>query len=285
MQFTAAAKLFILFGDPVAHSLSPVMQNAALQAAGIDGLYLPWRVRTAGLPTAFAALREMDNFGGANVTIPHKEQAFTLVDRVTPEAAAVGAVNTIVIRDGRLLGANTDGPGFLRSLYEEAGFLPQKKSVVIIGAGGAARAVAVSLAEAGATPLVVINRTPERAQRLAEFIRRQIGTSAVGMGPDDPRLPSCVTESALVVNTTSVGLNPSDPPPIDPGLLQSETLVYDLIYRPLETALLRAAKGRGCRVLGGLGMLLYQGALAFELWTGHKPSEEAMRRALTPAIA
>src|SRR5574337_709577 len=115
LQFTAAAKVFILFGDPVAHSLSPVMQNTALQAAGIDGLYIPWRVRSAGLPTAFQALREMGNFGGANVTIPHKEQAFALVDTVTREAAAVGAVNTIVAKDGCLLGANTDGAGFLRS--------------------------------------------------------------------------------------------------------------------------------------------------------------------------
>src|SRR5574337_333199 len=150
LQFTPSAKLFILFGDPVAHSLSPAMQNAALQAAGIDGLYIPWRVQSAGLPAAFVSLRGMENFGGANVTVPHKEQAFTLVDTLTPEAAAVGAINTVISRGGRLLGANTDGPGFLRSLYEEADFLPRGKSAVILGAGGAARSVAFSLAEAGA---------------------------------------------------------------------------------------------------------------------------------------
>src|SRR5574337_314051 len=122
MRFTAAAKLFVLFGDPVEHSLSPAMQNAALQTAGIDGLYIPWRVKSAGLPTAFASLRAMDNFGGANVTLPHKEQAFALVDTLTQEAAAVGAVNTVVVRNGRLLGANTDGQGFIRSLHEGAGF-------------------------------------------------------------------------------------------------------------------------------------------------------------------
>ncbi|MDE2059122.1 MAG: shikimate dehydrogenase [candidate division NC10 bacterium] len=284
LQFTAAAKVFVLFGDPVAHSLSPVMQNAALQAAGIDGLYIPWRVKSVGLPIAFESLRAMDNFGGANVTIPHKEQAFALVDTLTPEAAAVGAVNSVVARDGRLLGANTDGPGFLRSLHEEAGFLPRGKPAVILGAGGAARAVAWSLAEAGAE-LVVVNRTVERAQSLAEFVHQAIGTPVIGLGLDDPRTPARVRNCALVVNTTSVGLIPSDPPPIDPSLLQPGALVYDLIYRPRETALLREAKRRGCQVLGGLGMLLYQGALAFELWTGQKPSEEAMRHALVAALA
>lgn len=284
LRFTAAAKVFILFGDPVAHSLSPVMQNAALQAAGIDGLYIPWRVQSAGLPTAFESLRGMENFGGANVTIPHKEQAFALVDTLTKEAAAVGAVNTIVARGGRLLGANTDGQGFLRSLQEEADFLPRGKRVVIFGAGGAARAVSFSLAEAGAVELAIINRTVERAQSLAEFVNRETGVSAIGLGPDDPHIPVRVRDCALVVNTTSVGLGPSDPPPIDPALLRPGALVYDLIYRPRETALLREAEKRGCRALGGLGMLLYQGALAFELWTGQNPSEEAMRQAVVDVI-
>lgn len=285
MKFTAAAKLFILFGDPVAHSLSPVMQNAALEAAGIDGLYIPWRVQSTGLPTAFASLRGMENFGGANITVPHKEQAFALVDTLTPEAAAVGAVNAVVVRNGRLLGANTDGQGFLRSLYEEADFLPRGKPAVILGAGGAARAVAWSLAEAGAEPLIVVNRTAPRAQSLAEFVHRTIGTTTIGLALDDPQMPAAVKDGALVVNTTSVGLNPADPPPIDPTLFQPGALVYDLIYRPRETVLLREAMRRGCRVMGGLGMLLYQGALAFELWTGQRPSEAVMRHALMAAIA
>ncbi|WP_337286369.1 shikimate dehydrogenase [Candidatus Methylomirabilis sp.] len=285
MKFTAAAKLFILFGDPVGHSLSPAMQNAALQAAGIDGLYIPWRVKGADLPTAFESLRGMENFGGANVTLPHKEQAAALVDTLTQEAALVGAVNTVVARDGHLLGANTDGQGFLRSLHDEAAFLPHGKSAVILGAGGAARAIAVSLAEAGAEEIVIVNRTIERAQSLAEFVNRKIRASAIGLGLDDPRISAKVRDCALVVNTTSVGLTPSDPPPINPTLLRPGALVYDLIYRPQETALLREAKKRSCRVLGGLGMLLYQGALAFELWTGQKPSEEVMRQALVAAIA
>ena len=285
MRFTAAAKVFVLFGDPVEHSLSPAMQNAALQAAGIDGLYIPWRVKSADLPTAFESLRGMENFGGANVTLPHKEQAAVLVDTLTKEAASVGAVNTVVARGGRLLGANTDGQGFLRSLHEEADYLPRGKPAVILGAGGAARAVSISLAGAGAEEIVIVNRTIERAQSLAEFVNRETGVSAVGLGLDDPRMLARVRNCALMVNTTSVGLSHSDPPPIDPSLLQPGMLVYDLIYRPLETALLREATKRGCQVMGGLGMLLYQGALAFELWTGQKPSEEAMRQALVTAIA
>ena len=284
MRVGAGATLFVIFGDPVEHSLSPAMQNAALEAAGIDGLYIPWRVKAAGLPTAFESLRGMENFGGANVTLPHKEQAASLVDDVSSDAASVGAVNTLVSRGGRLFGANTDGQGFLRSLQEDGGFVPRGRLAVILGAGGAARAVAWSLAEAGIAELLIVNRTVERAESLAGLVSRGTGVSAIGIGTGDPRISEGVVDCALLVNATSVGLRPSDPAPIDPALLRPGVLVYDLIYRPRETTLLRAAKARGCQVRGGLGMLLYQGALAFELWTGRKPSLEAMRSALIQAL-
>jgi shikimate dehydrogenase len=261
------------------------MQNAALQAAGIDGLYIPWRVKAPGLSAALDSLRWMENFGGANVTLPHKEQAASLVDELSPEAASVGAVNTIVSRDGRLLGANTDGQGFLRSLQEEGGFVPRGRRAAILGAGGAARAVAWSLVEAGIAELLILNRTSERAELLADLVSRRMGVLALGLGLGDPRAPGQLATCALLVNATPVGLRPSDPPPIDPALLRPQLLVYDLIYRPRETALLREAKRLGCQVLGGLGMLLYQGALAFELWTGRKPPEQAMRTALLQALA
>ena len=275
----------MIFGDPVEHSLSPVMQNAAFQAAGIDGLYIPWRVKAPGLSATLDSLRWMENFGGANVTLPHKEQAASLVDKLSPEAASVGAVNTIVSRDGRLLGANTDGQGFLRSLQEEGGFVPRGRRAAILGAGGAARAVAWSLIEVGIAELLILNRTSERAELLADLVSRRMGVSALGLGLGDPRTRGQLATCALLVNATPVGLHPSDPPPIDPALLQPQLLVYDLIYRPRETALLREAKRLGCQVLGGLGMLLYQGALAFELWTGRKPPEQAMRTALLQALA
>lgn len=285
MRFTAAAKVFVIFGDPVGHSLSPAMQNAALQAAGIDGVYIPWSVKAVGLPAAFESLRGMENFGGANVTLPHKEHAALLVDDVSAEAASLGAVNTLVARNGRLLGANTDGQGFLRSLQEDAGFMPRGRRAVILGASGAARAIAWSLAEAGISELLILNRTVARAEALAEMVGRRGGVSATGLGHGDAHVAKWVAGSELLVNATSIGLKASDPAPIDPGILRPGMLVYDLIYRPRETALLREAKQRGCRALGGLGMLLFQGALAFELWTGLKPSEQAMRSALIQALA
>jgi len=285
MRFTAAAKVFVIFGDPVGHSLSPAMQNAALQAAGIDGAYIPWCVKAVGLSAAFESLRGMENFGGANVTLPHKEHAALLVDDVSAEAASLGAVNTLVARNGRLLGANTDGQGFLRSLQEDAGFMPRGRRAVILGASGAARAVAWSLAEAGISELLILNRTVARAEALAEMVGRRGGVFATGLGLGDPRIAKWVAGSELLVNATSIGLKASDPTPIDPGILRPGMLVYDLIYRPRETALLREAKQRGCRALGGLGMLLFQGVLAFELWTGLKPSEQAMRSALIQALA
>ncbi len=284
MRITGATRLFVIFGDPVEHSLSPAMQNAAFQAAGIEGLYIPWQVKAAGLQAAFEAIRGMENFGGANVTVPHKERGVSLVDECLREAAAVGAVNTIVSKGGRLLGANTDGQGFLRSLREEGGFTPRGQRAVILGAGGGARAVAWSLVEAGISELLILNRTILRAESVAEMVSRRSGISATPLGSGDPTIPERVAGCALLVNTTSLGLHPSDPMPIDPGLLRPGMLVYDLIYRPRETRLLREAKKRGCQVVGGLGMLLYQGALAFELWTGQKPSEEAMRTALFQAL-
>ena len=261
------------------------MQNAGLQAAGIDGLYVPWRVTAPGLPAAFDAVRWMENFGGANITLPHKEQALSLVDDLSPEAASVGAVNTIVPRNGRLVGANTDGQGFLRSLQEEGGFVPRGRRAAILGAGGAARAVVWSLVEAGIGELLILNRTRERAELLADQVSRRAGVSALGLGLGDPRAKARLSTCALLVNATSVGLHASDPPPIDPALLGPHVLVYDLIYHPRETALLREAKRRGCDTLGGLGMLFYQGAVAFELWTGRQPPEDAMRTALLQALA
>lgn len=285
VRISGRTKLFVIFGDPIEHSLSPVMQNAALQAAGIDGLYIPWRVPATGLSAAVTAVRWMENFAGANVTLPHKERAVSLVDDLSPEAEAVGAVNTIVPRNGRFLGANTDGQGFLRSLQEEGGFVPRGRRAAILGAGGAARAVAWSLVEAGIGELLILNRTIERAELLADQVSRRAGVPALGLRLGDPRGPAQLLSCALLVNATSIGLHPADPPPIDPALLQPHVLVYDLIYHPRETALLREAKRRGCQILGGLGMLLCQGAVAFELWTGRKPPEEAMKTALLQALA
>ena len=281
MRVTGKTKIYAIFGHPVEHSLSPAMYNAAFAASGLDSVYIPWKVAVEDFPTALQAAREMENFGGGNVTVPHKERAAELCDWLSPEAEALGAVNTLVTQDGRLFGSNTDGAGFLRSLVEEGGFDPKGKRVLIIGAGGAARAVAFALASAGAAELTLANRTHKRAEALAALLwGRSLRCQILALDLHNKLLASAIASADLVVNATPLGLRPEDPSPIDCGPLSPRALAVDLIYNPPETAFLKEAGRRGLKVLNGLGMLLYQGAAAFELWTKEAAPLEAMRAAL-----
>ncbi len=277
---TGSTKVYALFGDPVAHSLSPAMQNAAFSSLGLDCCYVPFRVRPEDLPTAVAALRAL-GMGGANVTIPHKERIVSYLDEVDAEAALIGAVNTIVNREGWLVGYNTDGRGFLEALAVEAGFSPEGKAAVLLGAGGAARACAFALALKGARHLFIFNRTPYRAAALADELRAKTGCSASAAGLHEEKiLRQALEEADLVVHASPVGMHPhaEDPPIIDPALLKPHLLVCDLVYNPPETKLLRLARAAGCRVVGGVGMLVHQGALAFSLWTGREAPVGLMRQ-------
>jgi len=271
-------RLAFLFGDPVSHSLSPAMHQAAFRAKELNAAYLPWAVTPTCLPDAIRALRSLQNFLGANLTIPHKEAVIPLLDGLTADAQAIGAVNTIV-REGELLrGDNTDAAGFLASLV---GALPRDIkgcSAVVLGAGGAARAVAVGLLRAGCTRLHVYNRTADRAEALAAAVQPHATAAQVSYAPLEPGLR--LAPADLIVNTTAVGLHPADPPLFVYESLPDTALVCDLIYRPAETALLAAAHRRGCRTLNGLAMLLEQGALAFERWTGLTAPRAAMQAAL-----
>ena len=272
-------KLAGIIGHPVAQSLSPVFQSAAFEYSGLAARYEAWDTPPEALPGRVASLRAPE-FLGANVTIPHKEAVIPLLDELGGQSARVGAVNTIVNRDGRLFGFNTDGPGFVAALRNEAGFDPAGKAILLLGAGGAARGIAFALAEARAHRIAIWNRTSARAERLAVDVAREGGNCTVAADPS-PRGYDCV------VNCTSVGMvgtgteaqSPCDFASADPG-----TLAVDIVYKPEETAFLRAAKQAGLPVLGGLPMLIYQGALAFELWTGvTAPVDvmfEAARRAL-----
>jgi shikimate dehydrogenase len=255
------------------------MHNAAFAALGLDWIYVPWAVPPDGLWAAVDALRRLENFGGANATVPHKERVMEALDAVTPAAEAIGAVNTLVARDGRLTGHNTDAAAFLGAVREEARFEPAGRSVVLLGAGGAARAVAWILGEAGVARLAVANRTLRRAELLAFFLQKGAPGCAVrALALDDPALRGAVAESDLLVNATAAGLEAGDPPPVNPAWLRPGQTVVDLIYgRP--TALLRAAAGAGCRPLDGLGRQVRQGALAFELWTGAPAPLGVMRAA------
>lgn len=293
------SRVFGVIGFPVAHSLSPAMHNAAFAALDYPGVYVPFPVEPGRLSEAVAGIRAL-GLGGVNVTVPHKEAVMAFLDEVTPMARRVGAVNTVIHREGRLIGDNTDGRGFLRSLAEELGVEPRGLRALILGAGGAARAIAAALLEAGAAGLVIANRTEERARGLVrDLLAGGAGPGAApdpggqqgeppdppdvrAMALDDPRLEGEVAEADLLIHTTTWGMDPhGDVPPLIPARwLSPRTAVCDIVYAPLETSLLREARARGCPVLPGLGMLLYQGALAFEAWTGRKAPVEAMRRAL-----
>lgn len=287
MAISGTTRVTGIFGDPVAHSLSPYMHNAAFAGLGLDMVYVPWRVRAEELGTAVEAIRAL-NIIGVNVTIPHKVAVLPFLDEVTPQARLIGAVNTIHNQDGRLIGHNTDGAGFLESLRREAGVDPKSATVMLAGAGGAARAVATALALAGVRRLVLANRTPARAQELAEALANAMPSCEVrAVTLDEPGLRSHLAGTDIFINASPVGMHPEvdQPPVVDPGLFPPGILVCDLVYNPLETRLLRESKDKGLRVLPGGGMLLYQGVLAFEIWTGHPAPVGKMRAALEDALA
>lgn len=281
MRIDGHTKLAFVLGRPVGHSLSPAMHQAAFAASGLNAVYLPWAVAPDRLAAAVQGLRAMENLLGANVTVPHKEAVVPLLDGLTAEAEAVGAVNTLFPRNGRLLGDNTDGAGFLVALREDLGCEVRDLTAAILGAGGAARAVAMSLARAGARQLVLLNRSVNRAKHLADLVTAQYPGCQVAAQPlhSTWRIAD-VAEIRLLVNTTSVGLQPSDPPLFDYASLSAATMVCDLIYNPPETLLLRAARAHGCPVGNGLPMLVYQGGLAFERWTGNPAPIQTMRKAV-----
>ncbi|OIQ07757.1 shikimate dehydrogenase [Moorella thermoacetica] len=283
IQVKASTGLVALLGHPVQHSLSPLMHNAAFAAGGQNLVYLAFDVEPGDLVAALAGLKAL-GFRGANVTVPHKEAVIPYLDAVDPVAARIGAVNTIVNEDRCLKGYNTDGSGFLRSL-EEAGFDPAGKRAVILGAGGAARAVAFALAAAGCGSLVLANRTPERATELAGALAGAGLPAPVVYRLGDAGMRSEVEAADLVLNTTSLGMWPRvEETPLPPDWFRPGQWVYDLVYNPLETKFLASARRRGCRVISGLDMLLYQGAAAFTLWTGREAPVAVMARVLREAM-
>lgn len=271
MILSGKAKLAGVMGWPVSHSRSPRLHGYWLDHYGIDGAYLPLAVAPARFEQALRALPVL-GFRGANVTIPHKEEAFRLVDHRTTRAEQMGAVNTVVVQEeGLLLGDNTDGFGFIENL--RAGlpdWQPEAAQAVILGAGGAARGICVSLLEVGVPRLVIVNRTLDRAQALAESLDPgRIGAAAWSA------LPDLLPEAGLLVNTTSLGMAGQPPLEIDLAPLPLSAAVTDIVYAPLMTALLRQAQFRGHAVVDGLGMLLHQARPGFQAWFGPDPAVTA----------
>jgi len=271
-------RLFGIIGHPIAHSLSPAMHTAAFRALGVDARYAPVEVPLRFLRPMLQALI-LAGVEGLNVTVPLKEAVAPLLDRLDVSARATGAVNTIVIRNRRTIGYNTDGAGFARALGELSWRPRPDRQAVVLGAGGAARAAAWELARSGVGCVAIANRHPARAKRLAAWLSRRWPRGrvcAVPLREVDP------AEADLMVNATTVGMRAADHPLIDPAALRRGALVYDLVYTR-ETALVRAARRRGCVAANGLSMLLYQGAESLRLWLRRQPPIEVMRRALARA--
>jgi len=270
-----------VMGWPIAHSLSPVMHNAAFDALGMNWRYVPLPVRPGDVEEAVAGLRAL-GFRGCNVTVPHKEAVIPHLDRIPPRVARFGAVNTLIFdEERRITGENTDVEGFVHAL-RQAGFEPQGKRVLIVGAGGAARGVIYGLCGAGVASVTVLNRTPARAEALVDDLCQHANRTAFESGAlSASALERCAGEADLLVNATTLGMWPHAGASIwpDDRPVPAHLAVCDLVYRPLETRLLRQARASGARALDGLGMLIGQGALSFEMWTGRWPPEDAMRRA------
>jgi shikimate dehydrogenase len=273
-----------LIGDPVAHSRSPALHNAAFAQLGLVARYELWHTPAADLPARVAALRE-PHVLGANVTLPHKIAVLELLDRLDPAVEVIGAANTIVREpDGTLTGANTDAPAFLASLHEDAGHDPSGGIVVLLGASGAARAAAVALIGAHVAQLAVVNRTLERAEQLLGDVlaAADYDPQLVALTPGDADLRALLADATLIVNATSLGWHDGELP-LDAELIPPTALVFDMIYRP--TTLIRAAAARGASTLDGAGMLVRQAALAFERWTGQPAPLDVMRAAMAAQLA
>ena len=279
-MLTGQTRIVGVIGDPVEHSRSPQMHNAAFAKAGLDYVYVPFHVHPDDLAAAIAGFKAI-HVVGINVTLPHKQGVIPFLTSISREAELIGAVNTLTFIEGGIHGDNTDAPGVLQALEEDGNMpVPVGEKVVVLGAGGAARAVVVALALSGIASITIANRTVEKAVSLAEEMARKTEVAIQGMGLADDRLPLCVRESRLLVNTATTSMDVTQPLLISADWLQPDTIVYDIVYTPPVTPLMQAAVERGCQTLGGIGMLVHQGAIAFEKWTGVTPCTETMRQAL-----
>lgn len=274
---TGKAKVAAVLGWPVGHSRSPRLHGHWLRRYGIDGAYVPLPVRPEAFPRALRALADL-GFAGCNVTVPHKEAALATCDEVSETARAIGAVNTVVIQDGRLLGDNSDAFGFIENLRQGApDWRPLAGPAVVLGAGGAARAVLFTLLQAGVPAVRLVNRTRGRAEELAAALDRD-GRLAVG---DWAEREALLEGAALLVNTTALGMSGQPPLELSLARLPPEAVVTDIVYSPLQTPLLAKALARGNPVVDGLGMLLHQARLGFRQWFGVEPEvDAALRRAV-----
>jgi shikimate dehydrogenase len=276
MTVNGKTRVCAIIGDPVEHSLSPVMHNAAFKKLGLNLVYVAFRVTPTKLKTALLGAKSL-GLRGLNVTMPHKNAVMSHLDAVDSTAKYIGAVNTVLNNQGKLIGYNTDGRGAMIALQEN-GVYPAEKKMVLLGAGGAAKAIAYQAAQ-DVEELVILNRTPEKAKKLAEALK-SFGAKVKGGTLSSKVLKQELPTTDILVNATSVGIHPDvDVSPVPSDLLHSNLSVMDIIYNPLEPKLLKDAKSAGAKAVSGIEMLLYQGAVAFEIWTNCPAPVEVMREA------
>ncbi|HPT69984.1 MAG TPA: shikimate dehydrogenase [Syntrophomonas sp.] len=275
-----ANTLLGLFGNPVGHTLSPLMQNSAISLLGLPYVYLPFKIEPESLQDAVASIRAL-SMGGVNVTIPFKEAVIPYLDELSADAKACGAVNLIKNQDGHLIGLNTDGEGFIRSLEEEG--ITARGRIVFIGAGGAARALAWVLTRFPIEQFDFMDINLSRAQNLAACIREQTGCTSQGIIMNQENFTAVSEEADFIINCSSVGMFPqTDASPVDSlDQARNSTVVYDLIYSPLQTRLMKMASTRGLKTIGGLSMLVHQGALSLEILTGVKAPVAHMKEVVS----
>lgn len=283
-RITGQTKVLGIIGSPITHSLSPLMQNAAIEALGLDFIYVPFAVPADGLCAAVQGLRNL-GVAGFNVTIPFKTAIIPYLDKLSPEAELIGAVNTVNREGDFFVGYNTDGAGLVRSLAEDLDFTPQGAHVLILGAGGAARGAIAELCKAGVESVTIANRSRNKGEELLScfksvFPRVKIDLSSL----DVLGSPALLHGIDLIVNTTSVGMNNTSFDGLDISLMNPDTRIYDMVYAPLETPLLAAAKVMGLKTANGIGMLAAQGEIAFAVWTDCAPPPGLMKSCLLTVV-
>lgn len=274
---------FAVLGHPIGHTLSPVMHNASFAALGLDAIYLAFDVEPERLLEVLPAMKLM-GFGGVNLTIPHKEVAFRGLEKLDDSARLLGAVNTVQFTEAGMVGHNTDGYGFLRALEEAFGKSPKDDAVFVLGSGGAGRAVALMAAQAGAREVTLADLDLLRSERVGNEIRANFPTTSVHVVVNPSAQKEAAQKADLVVQATPVGMKPYDKSLLPPESFRAGQRAFDLIYHMPETAFMKAARAGGAKASNGLGMLLHQGARAFQIWTGQEPSVPAMRKALEQAV-
>ena len=281
MNITVNTKMYAVIGDPIAQSLSPQLHNGLFEANGIDALYLPIEVKSEDLEKLVQGFRLM-NLGGFNITKPHKLDIMKYLDELDPLAQKIGAVNTVVYRDKKMIGYNTDGFGFIKSIEKKLGKkVKEELTILILGCGGAVKSVAMALADWGIKKVIIANRTLSKADELIEQINENWPGKAQAISMEESELKKVLPNADLIVNGTSLGMNDApERTPIAKELLRKDVFVYDMIYSPPMTQLLKDAKAAGAQTENGLEMLLYQGLLAFELWTGIFPDPELGKKLL-----